>query len=158
VRRVRLAALPFLSIALCYGVGAASASELVGPGRFCGYSPIIDLEKGERITPLEGGIHGGSFRWEGSFGTLEVRGIGWAARPKGPRLRHPSRTGATVFRPRLVDGLYQAAIWNGRQGAAYFSSPTPFTAVQMAAIDRVALFQEGEDPGKCNLRTVFSWE
>jgi hypothetical protein len=67
-------------------------------------------------------------------------------------------TGATVFRPRLVDGLYQAAIWNGRQGAAYFSSPTPFTAAQMAAIDRVALFQEGEDPGKCNLRTVFSWE
>ncbi|MFA6605485.1 MAG: hypothetical protein WCS75_00645 [Sphingomonas sp.] len=150
--------MPFLLIALCCGASAASASELVGPGRFCGYSPIIDLEKGERITPLQGGIHGGSFRWEGGFGTLEVLGIGWAAPPTGPKLDHRSSAGAMVYRPRFDDGRYRIAIWNGRAGAAYFSSPTPFTAAQMAAIDRVALFQEGEDPGKCNLRTVFSWE
>lgn len=34
----------------------AEAGELEGPGRFCGYSPIIDLLPGERITTLEGDV------------------------------------------------------------------------------------------------------
>lgn len=67
--------------ALLLGIRSpAIASDLEGPGRFCGYSPIIDLVEGESITTLESGIHGGSFQWDGQFGTLSVRGIGWAIR------------------------------------------------------------------------------
>jgi hypothetical protein len=52
-------------------------------------------------------------------------------------------------------GAYVVAIWNGRQGAAYFTSDQPITAAQLGAIDRVRLYQEGETPEGCNLRTVF---
>lgn len=57
--------------------------DLTGPGRFCGFAPIIDLLPGETITTREIGIHSGSFRWTGKFGAFEVRGIGWASEPKG---------------------------------------------------------------------------
>ena len=49
-------------------------ADLEGPGRFCGYAPIIDLLPGESITVLKSGIHGGSFRWDGAFGSLDVLG------------------------------------------------------------------------------------
>jgi hypothetical protein len=45
----------------------ANASDIVEPGRFGGYSPIIGLLDGEKVTTLEGGIHGDSFRWEDAF-------------------------------------------------------------------------------------------
>jgi hypothetical protein len=75
-------------IALCVAIPSimavgALASDVQGPGRFCGYAPVIDLMEGERVTTLESGIHGGSFLWEGSFGSLEVRGIGWASKSPG---------------------------------------------------------------------------
>jgi hypothetical protein len=57
----------------------------------------------------------------------------------------------------MKDG-YSIAIWNGAQGAAYFESPRPITREQLHAIDRVVLFQEGQTPSGCKLRTVFSWE
>ncbi|HRD28063.1 MAG TPA: hypothetical protein PLO65_07160 [Caulobacter sp.] len=136
----------------------AEASELKGPGRFCGYSPIIDLLSGEKITTLEGGIHGGKFRWEGSFGVLEVYGIGWASRPTGTLIevrkgRRPAR-----FAERSVKDRYEVAIWNGAHGAAYISSATPFSRDQLKAVRRVRLFEEGQIPSGCDLRTVFSWE
>ena len=71
----------FTLIAASLVSSKANAGELVGPGRFCGYSPIIDLQAGEKVVTLQGGIHGGSFLWEGPFGKLEVHGIGWASPP-----------------------------------------------------------------------------
>lgn len=139
-------------------VTSANASDIVGPGRFCGYSPIIDLLEGEKVTTLEGGIHGGRFRWEGAFGTLEVHGIGWASRPKGRIVKAPSSNSPARFAQKRVGRLYQIAIWNGAHGAAYFNSPSPFTPPQLDAIDRVELFEEGQSPSDCKLRTIFSWE
>lgn len=136
----------------------ANASDIVGPGRFCGYSPIIDLRDGEKVTTLEGGIHGGSFRWEGVFGTLEVYGIGWASRPKGRIVKARFSNTPARFAQKRVERLYQIAIWNGEHGAAYFTSPKPFTSPQLDAIDRVKLFEEGQSPSDCKLRTIFSWE
>ncbi|MDO7833805.1 hypothetical protein Q4610_01985 [Sphingobium sp. HBC34] len=136
----------------------AEAGDIVGPGRFCGYSPIIDLRDGEKVTTLEGGMHGGSFRWEGAFGTLEVHGTGWASRPKGRIVKARSSNGPVRFAQRRAEGLYQIAIWNGEHGAAYFTSPNPFIPSQLDAIDRVELFEEGQSPSNCKLRTIFSWE
>jgi len=134
------------------------ASELAGPARFCGYAPIIDLLAGEKITTSEGGIHGGSFRWEGPFGSLEVKGIGWASPAKGKMLNPPTADKPARFSQRRVKEGYQVAIWDGAHGTAYFTSPTPFGAPQIAAIERVRLFEEGQEPTGCNLRTVFVWE
>ena len=136
----------------------AKASELVGPARFCGYSPIIDLLPGEKVTTLEGGIHGGSFRWEGAFGMFEVHGIGWGAPVKQRMLNPPTADRPARFAQRRVKQAYQVAIWNGAHGAAYFSSPKPFTAPQLAAIARVRLFEEGQEPVGCKLRTIFVWD
>ena len=130
----------------------------MGPGRFCGYAPIIDLLPGERIATLKGGMHAGTFIWEGAFGRLEVTGIGWGSRPNGKFLPRPTSTGMARFEEHRAKDRYTVAIWNRRQGAAYFSSPRPLTRAQFAAIDRVNLFQEGEDPTGCKLRTIFSWD
>ncbi len=143
------------SLGLLLWSGRASASELTGPGRFCGYAPIIDLLPGERIVTLDGGIHSGRFRWTGPFGDLDVNGIGSASRPPGDLNREPTGKGHASFAQQRVDGRYVVAIWNRRNGAAYFSSHRPLTQQQLAVIDRVDLFEEGEDPGRCNLRTVF---
>ncbi|ACL95097.1 hypothetical protein EIB18_08345 [Caulobacter vibrioides] len=141
-------ALPFL----------AEAGELDGPGRFCGYSPIIDLLPGERITTLDGGIHSGSFRWEGAFGSLDVRGIGWANPPKGRVVEAQTGAKPARFAQRRTSKRYEVAIWNGGHGVAYFSSAKPLSADQLKAIGRVQLFEEGQDPSGCKLRTSFSWE
>lgn len=145
-----------IAVALAFSA-YAEAGDLAGPARFCGYAPIIDLLPGETITTLEGGIHGGGFRWEGPFGALDVRGIGWAARPKGRIVEAQSGAKPARFAQRRVDGRYQIAIWNGAHGAAYFSSTRPLTALQIKAIGRVTLFEEGETPSGCDLRTTFSW-
>ena len=142
----------------CILAAPAAASELEGPARFCGYSPIIDLQPGETITTLKGGIHGGSFRWDGAFGSLVVHGIGWASRPKGRLVVEPSEGKPGRFAQRKRDGKYTIAIWNGRQGAAYFESSNRFTDNQQAAVERVRLFQEGEEPSNCDFRTVFVWD
>lgn len=136
----------------------ALANELEGPARFCGYSPVIDLLPGEKITTLDGGIHGGRFRWEGPFGSLDVLGVGWASRPPGRVVQAQTTTEPARFAPRRKDGRYVIAIWNGAQGAAYFSSDSRFTRDQMRAIGRVVLFQEGQSPTGCDLRTTFFWE
>ena len=149
-----------ISFAVCWFsvlATSASASVLNGPARFCGYSPIIDLQSGETISTLEGGIHGGSFEWKGAFGSMVVHGIGWASRPQGRLLIAPSDGTTGRFAERKRDGKYTIAIWNGRQGAAIFESDVRFTQQQRAAIDRVRLFQEGEEPTDCSLRTVFDW-
>lgn len=147
-----------LSVAAAMLSTQANAGVLDGPARFCGYSPIIDLLPGERITTLEAGIHGGSFRWEGSFGSLNVSGIGWASRPPGRIVEEQTGTKPARFAQRRADNRYVVAIWNGAQGAAYFSSESRLTAEQLHAINRVALFQEGQSPSGCDLRTVFSWD
>jgi len=103
----------------------AGASELEGPGRFCGYSPVIDLKAGETITTLDGGIHSGRFLWEGPFGSLKVNGIGWAGRPGGLIVLEPVGNRPARFAQRRVDDGFEVAIWNGRQGAAYFRSSNP---------------------------------
>lgn len=144
--------------ALALAASPAHAGELKGPGRFCGYSPIIDLLAGERIKTLKGGIHGGTFRWDGAFGSLVVDGIGWASPPAGWMLSGATSKGHALYDQRREDGRYTVAIWNRRHGAAYFSSRRPLTRQQLAAIDRVDLFEEGEAPENCKLRTVFSWE
>jgi hypothetical protein len=131
------------------------ASELVGPGRFCGYAAIIDLLPGEKIAPLEGGMHGGSFLWTGRFGSLKVVAIGWASRPKGRTIEAATSTRPARFTPRRESGRYEVAIWNGSHGAAYFISSRPITAMQSEAIGRVALFEEGQEPPGCELRTLF---
>jgi hypothetical protein len=136
----------------------AEAAEIEGPARFCGYSPIIDLLPAEKVTTLEGGIHGGSFRWEGAFGSLEVRGIGWASKPKGRIVEVQTGTKPARFAQRRISKRYEVAIWNGGHGAAYFSSDKPLSAHQLRAISRVQLFEEGQDPSGCKLRTSFSWE
>ncbi len=120
--------------------------------------PIIDLREGERIVTLQGGIHGGTFRWEGPWGVMTVDGVGWASRPPGRAL--PTRTpgDAIRFAERQDEDGRVVALWNGRQGAAYFRTKGRFTPARIAAIDRVRLFQEGEEPEGCKLRTVFSWE
>ena len=150
-----------LSIALgivMLDAASVKASELVGPARFCGYAPIIDLLPGEKVTTLEGGIHGGSFRWEGAFGSFEVQGLGWASPPKGRMLNPPTADGPARFAQRRAKQGYQVAIWNGAHSTAYFTSPTPFGAPQLAAIERVRLFEEGQEPSGCKLRTIFIWE
>jgi hypothetical protein len=137
----------------------AQAADLVGPARFCGYSPIIDLAPGEKVTTLQGGVHSGDFRWEGPFGSLDVRGIGWGARPRGRIVEARTSTRPARFAQRRdEDGRHVVALWNGGYGAAYFRSTTPLTARQVEAIRRVTLFEEGETPSGCDLRTIFSWE
>ena len=136
----------------------AEAGEIEGPARFCGYSPIIDLLSGEKVTTIEGGIHGGSFRWEGSFGSLDVHGIGWAARPKGRIVEVQANTKPARFAQRRMNNRYVIAVWNGAHGAAYFSSEKRLNARHIEAISRVQLFEEGQDPPNCNLRTSFSWD
>jgi hypothetical protein len=136
----------------------SGAADLRGPGRFCGYAPIIDLLPGESVTILEGQIHGGSFRWEGAFGKLTVHGVGWASRPKGRIVEPGSAKEPTRFGQHREGAQYEIAIWNGAHAAAYFSSDAPFNALQIAAIRRVKLFEEGQAPSDCKLRTVFSWE
>ncbi|MGX5713614.1 hypothetical protein ACWKWJ_13010 [Sphingopyxis terrae subsp. ummariensis] len=146
------------AVAALLGAAAASAGELKGPARFCGYSPIIDLLPGERIETLSGGIHGGTFRWTGNFGSLKVNGIGWASKPKGKIASKRNAMGHVRFAQRRSEGEYVVAIWNRSHGAAYFSSADPITKLQLAAIDRVDLFNEGEHPEGCKLQTIFSWE
>lgn len=146
------------TVAVLLSSAPAVAAELEGPARFCGYSPIIDLLPGEKVSTLHNGIHGGSFRWEGRFGALEVRGVGWASRPKGRMTIPPTRSKPAVFAQRREDDRYVIAIWNGANGAAYFVSDRPLTGPQRKAIGRVNLFEEGETPSGCSLRTMFVWD
>ena len=134
------------------------ATDLEGPARFCGYAPIIDLLPGEKIVTLEGGIHSGSFRWEGGFGSFDVRGIGWASPVKGRMLNPPTADKPAIFAQRRVKKGYEVAIWNGAHATAYFVSSSRMEAAQMAAIKRVRLFEEGQEPSGCKLRTIFAWE
>ena len=138
---------------------AAEESEgFKGPGRFCGYSAIIDLRAGERIIPTGGGIHGGAFIWRGSFGELEVMNLGWAAEPTEEPMPYRTGTGQTQFPEVFQDGRYLKRIWDRAHGTATFRSKRPLTKGQLAAIDRVGLFTEGGAPENCNYRTVFSWD
>ena len=147
-----------LAVAIAMSSSQAKASPLEGPARFCGYAPVIDLTPGEKITTLEGGIHSGRFRWEGPFGSLDVRGVSWASRPRGRIVEPRTDTMPARFAAHRTDQGYVVALWNGAQGAAYFVSESRFTPSQMNAIRRVALFQEGQSPSGCDLRTAFSWE
>jgi hypothetical protein len=153
------AAVMSLALLACLGVPSASrASEFIGPGRFCGFAPIIDLFPGERIVTGASGVHSGEFLWQGPFGELEVRGIGWASSPRGIVAARRTAKGFTRFEQQRDRRRYVVALWNGRNAAAYFSSPRRLTPAQLAAVNRVELYQEGEEPQGCKLRTVFSWE
>jgi hypothetical protein len=158
------------AILLLFMPSVTLAADLNGPGRFCGYSPIIDLVEGESVATLDGGIHSGSFQWTGTFGTLHVTGIGWAGKPKGRMRDKPTSKGHAFFAERRDSGKHVVAIWNRRNGAAYFHSSNRLTDDQLKAIDRVDLFDENDVYGKrdpaqstivpsdCKLRTVFVWE
>jgi hypothetical protein len=148
-----------LFCALAAVIGApALAGGLQGPARFCGYAPIIDLVEGESVTTLEGGMHGGIFRWDGPLGSMVVTGIGWASKPPGRVALERTAAGQVRLEQRRDEGKYVVAIWNRENGAAYFSSEKPLTKRQIAAIDRVGLFNEGDNPKGCKLRTIFVWE
>jgi hypothetical protein len=134
------------------------AADLEGPARFCGYSPVIDLLPGERITLLKGGIHGGTFRWDGAFGSLDVFGIGWARKPNARVAKRGLGSTPTRFAERQVKGRYEIVIWNRSHGAAYFTSAAPFTPEQILAIGRVHLIDEGQTAEGCKLTTRFFWE
>jgi hypothetical protein len=136
----------------------ASAGVLQGPARFCGYAPIIDLLEGESVTTLAGGIHRGLFRWDGPLGSMVVTGIGWASKPPGRVALERTAAGQVRFKQRREKGKFVVAIWNREHGAAYFRSERPLNKAQIAAIDRVSLFNEGENPKGCKLRTIFVWE
>lgn len=162
MRKVSNIALCVTGVAFVAGVATllatpAKAGELQGPARFCGYSPIIDLEADERVKTLTGGIHGGTFLWTGSFGSLEVSGVGWARRPEGKIVLKGTGGRPARFAQRKIDGEYEIAIWNGAHGAAYFRSANELTEAQINAIDRVRLFEEGQEPEGCDLRTSFFW-
>ena len=153
---------PLAAIVAMLGLGTgsiANAGELQGPARFCGFSPIIDLKEGEAVTVLRGGIHSGTFLWSGSFGALEVTGNGWSSKPRG-RMRYKATSkGHAIIAERHIKDEYVVAIWNRANGAAYFSSKQRLTKEQLAAIDRVDLFDENDpEPLGCKLRTVFVWE
>jgi hypothetical protein len=137
---------------------ATHADELEGPARFCGYSPIIDLLPGERVATLGGGIHGGTFRWTGDFGSLEVRASGWSKKPKGRVAVRRNAKGYVRYVQRRIGDDYVVTIWNRSYGMAQFHSTAPLTKAQLQAIDRVDLFDEGQEPEGCKLRTIFSWE
>ena len=155
---IRHIPIAMLAAALGFLVSPLAAKDWIGPGRFCGYSPVIDLLPGEQVIPLEGGIHMGSFRWEGGFGAMKIVGIGWASPPRGFIEAGRTSKGMTLFRQRRMKGEYRVGIWNRSHGVAYFSSPNRFTAKQRAAIDRVDLHDEGDEPQGCKWRTIFSWE
>ncbi len=146
---IRLLALTALVAAV-----PAEASTLEGPGRFCGFGPVVDLEAGERVTPIQNGVHSGTFRWEGRFGTLLVRGTGWAS-PLKAETDGVTAKGHLRLRERHDRDGYVVAIWNRRHAVAYATSDRPLTTEQRAAIDRIDLFDEGEEPTGCKLRTVF---
>lgn len=151
--RLMFLAAPFALAIATHSYGA----DISGPGRFCGYAPIIDLRSGEDITVLQSGIHAGSFRWKGAFGSLDVWGSGWAQPPAGAVAAAAIGDAPMRFKPTRMGTVYRIAIWNGLHGVAYFSSARPLTAPQVEAIKRVRLFEEGEAPSDCDLRTVFSW-
>jgi len=144
-----------LVIACTFAVALApplAAAELHGPGRYCGYSPIIDLLPGEMITTLEDGLERGSFRWQGAFGSLEVRGDSWAEKPKGRIVTPGASSAPTRFAQRRAAGGYSIAIWNGSHSVAVFMSRSPFTAKQIEAIGRVRLRDIAEtSPVGCDL-------
>lgn len=73
-------------------------------------------------------------------------------------LNQPSGDKPAIFAPRRVKKGYQVAIWNGAHATAYITSSSPFREAQMAAIKRVRLFEEGQEPSGCTLRTIFVWE
>lgn len=148
-----------LAAVLALFAGApAAASELRGPGRFCGYSAIIDLAADERVVTLQGSIHSGSFRWEGAWGGMTVSDSELASPGNGKIAVERTAGGATRVAERRDGTRHVVAIGNGRSAAAWFSSDKPFTAAQLSAIDHVRLFGDGQAPDGCNLRTVFVWE
>lgn len=144
-------------MSLVLALALAGPGVLEGPARFCGYAPIIDLIKGERIVTRDGGIHSGSFRWKGAFGGLDVTGIGWGGPPDGRQISGRTSKGHILFHTWRDRGRYIVALWNGRHGVAYFTTSRPPTRQQLAAIDRVDLFEEGEEPQGCTLRTLGIW-
>ncbi|PXA98760.1 hypothetical protein DMC47_06870 [Nostoc sp. 3335mG] len=135
----------------------AAASELRGPGRFCGYSPVIDLVAGERVVTLKGGIHSGSFRWEGPWGRMTVWGSEIGSPDDEKVAVERTAGGTTRYAERREGDRYVITIWNRSSAMARFSSKRRFTAPQLAAIDRVELFDAGQRPEGCNLKTIFVW-
>lgn len=148
--------LPLALCALALFLTAQKAdARFDGPGRFCGYSVVLDLQRGENIEAMSLGIHSGNFVWSGSFGRLEVSNVGWARKPEG--VLEGTRKGLTTFRIERA-GREGLALWNGRAGAAYFFGSGRITAEQRAAIDRVYLIDElSDEPQGCRYRTIFSW-
>jgi hypothetical protein len=130
-----------------------------GPGKFCAYAAIIELSDTENITAHMVGIHSARFTWQGSFGELDVRAIGWASEPKGRLAVQKTSLGHMMFAERRVEQGYEVAIWNGDHGAVYFRSPKRFTADQMNVIDQVDLFDEAKPkPEGCKYRMLFAWD
>lgn len=75
--------------------------------------------------------------WQSQSGTLSYeQGNGWTGVQAG--VGEPQIQGKTA------------------QPLSAHPSPTSFSASQIAAIDRVRLFEEGQEPTGCSLRTVFS--
>lgn len=149
--------LSMLIMLLFFPAQSAWAGEISDSGRFCGYSVIIDLQDGETISTIDGGIHSGTFNWKGSFGELLVMNSEISSPDDAPLLKHNS-FGHGIYDLGLVEAEYTLAIWNGKSAAAFFYSDTPYTQEQIEAIERVDLFDETIGrPENCNLSTVFHW-
>lgn len=146
-----------LAAAATLAAESEKASDFVGPGRFCGYSAIIDLEPGEKVEPLGYGIHGGEFRLTGSFGSLEVGESGWARKPSG-RVKALTALKLTMFHQHRQESRWMIALWNGEHGVARFVADTRFTTEQLKVIERVRLINEGDEPDGCKYRVIFTVE
>ena len=148
------------AVALALGADASAAEtddySFEGPGRFCSHSAIIDLRPGETISDMAGGIHGASFAWSGEFGRFDIDAIGWAS-PTSSVVVNIRPDGVRELATRRSAGHYQTTLWNGRQGVVSFATDRRPTAAQKAAMRRVSLFQEGEEPSDCKYRMAFSW-
>lgn len=124
-------------------------TPFTGPGKFCGYATIIQLQDGETISPGEGGIHGGNFVWEGEFGRLEVVEIGWA-KPRGSTMQTRTAAGMLQIAESTERFDFVRTIWNGEYGVATFTSSARLLGHHIDAIGRVTLFNEGERPQDCD--------
>ena len=131
-----------------------------GPGRFCGYVSVVDLQPGEQIVADAVGIHTASYVWSGPFGAITVRENNWAARPKNIVRRISKENGAEVFELRGGKSERRYVILGGDHLAAYLSSPMfGKSKADLGYIRRIILSDHAGAKGTdCKYRTYFSWE
>ncbi|WCM27836.1 hypothetical protein NDN01_02590 [Sphingomonas sp. QA11] len=132
----------------------------VGPGRFCGYASVIDLQPGEQIIAGEGGVHGASYIWSGPFGAIVVDEINWASRPKHVVRSISKEGGIEIFQLRGGGSKPLYVVSDGGHLVAYLSSSMfRKNKSDLKYIRRIGLSDHAGDKGTgCKYRMLFSWE